>query len=201
MVSVDSEKSVDVRSVIVLGDDERFVDDVTVDVTSGVVEGEEVSVDDGEELVNVVSVFVPVKSVLSVTELDDDENSVDVVKDDVKLEVGVEEELSDEVNDEESVVSVVISEKLVEDESVTVLDQGEGSVDADVVDVASVAVDSEEVSVDFSVVVFNDDEDSVTVVMSVVGTETLVDNVSAKKWNRRKILNIYGDKLVFTLSR
>lgn len=151
IVSVVSEKLVDVLSVIVFDDVERFVDDDAVDVTSGVVEEEEISVDasvDDEILVNVVvSVFSSEKSVLSVTELGDDETSVDVLKDDVKSRVELKEELSIGVSDV-------------------------------IVEVASVTLVGEEVWVDISVVFSNDDEDSVTVVTSVVDSEKLVDEVS-----------------------
>lgn len=152
IVSVVSEKLVDVLSVIVFDDVERFVDDDAVDVTSGVVEEEEISVDasvdDDEILVNVVvSVFSSEKSVLSVTELGDDETSVDVLKDDVKSRVELKEELSIGVSDV-------------------------------IVEVASVTLVEEEVWVDISVVFSDDDEDSVTVVTSVVDSEKLVDEVS-----------------------
>lgn len=152
IVSVVSEKLVDVLSVIVFDDVERFVDDDAVDVTSGVVEEEEISVDasvdDDEILVNVVvSVFSSEKSVLSVTELGDDETSVDVLKDDVKSRVELKEELSIGVSDV-------------------------------IVEVASVTLVGEEVWVDISVVFSDDDEDSVTVVTSVVDSEKLVDEVS-----------------------
>lgn len=154
IVSVVSEKLVDVLSVIVFDDVERFVDDDAVDVTSGVVEEEEISVDasvdDDEILVNVVvSVFSSEKSVLSVTELGDDETSVDVLKDDVKSRVELKEELSIGVSDV-------------------------------IVEVASVTLVEEEVWVDISVVFSDDDEDSVTVVTSVVDSEKLVDEVSVK---------------------